>query len=266
MKNPRIVLKKYGELRLSTVAGAWVFYFLTALMPILFLLITAFAVFGVNLKTAMITSVPQEFKQAAITVVEAAENATGGFTAFFIITVFLSGSALLNQMRKDGEYIYGVKSSGGGIIKRVSAVAALGVLFVVFLGAAFLLSFEKLLFSEVLGVTGSAWIKVGVSGAVIVACFFINVLLNKFVSPVKLPFSAAAAGSAASVAIIAAGTIGFIIYLRLFNPYDPFYGSLAAALVFLFWTYILMFGLSLGVAASKRAYFSAKKNKLKTAA
>lgn len=263
MKDPRIALKKYGELRLSTVAGAWVFYFLAALMPLLFLLITAFAVFGVNLKTEIASNVPNEFKDAAVAVIEAAENATGGFTAFFIITVFLSGSALLHQMKKDGEYIYGVKSAVGGLIKRVSAVVALGVLFAAFIGTAFLLSFEKLLFSEVFTLKSYAFIKAGVFGAAIIACFFLNVLLNVFVSPVKISFSSAAAGSAVSMGIIVAGTIGFIVYLRLFDPYNPFYGSLAAAIVFLFWTYILMYGLSFGVAVSKRAHYYSQRNNVK---
>lgn len=261
MKNSRIDLKKYGELRLSTVAGAWVFYFLVALLPLIFLLITAFAVFGVNIKAELTANVPVEFKDAVVAVIEAAENATSGFTVFFIVTVFISGSALFYQMRKDSAYIYGVKTTGGGILKRISAVIALGVLFAAFIGAAFLFSFEKLLFSEIFSGGNSVVLKIGVFGAVIVACFFLNVMLNAFVSPVKIPFSAAAAGSAASISMIVAGTIGFIVYLRLFNPYNPFYGSLAAALVFLFWTYILMFGLSCGVAVSKRAYYKTGKTR-----
>ena len=36
------------QTRITTVSAAWVFYFLTALLPMAFLLITAFAVFGVN--------------------------------------------------------------------------------------------------------------------------------------------------------------------------------------------------------------------------
>jgi uncharacterized BrkB/YihY/UPF0761 family membrane protein len=43
------VIKVFSDNRLSTVAGAWVFYFLTAVIPLVFLLITAFGVFGVEL-------------------------------------------------------------------------------------------------------------------------------------------------------------------------------------------------------------------------
>lgn len=264
MKNPRIALKKYGELRLSTVAGAWVFYFLSALLPIIFLLVTAFAVFGVSVKTELIASVPQEFKESVRYITEAAENATGGVTVFFILTVFLSGSALFHQMKKDSEYIYGVKTLKGGFIKRLSAILALGVLFAAFIGAAFVFSFEKLLFSEFMPNGRAVALRVSMFGALIILCFFINVLLNKFVSPVKISFSAAATGSAVSIGIIVAGTIGFIAYLRLFNPYNAFYGSLAAAIVFLFWTYILMYGLSFGVVISKRAYFSSKRLAVKS--
>ena len=261
MKSPVFVLKRYGELRISTVAGAWVFYFLTALLPLLFLLFTAFAVFGVNLTDELVENLPAEFREAGRAVFETAENASQGVTVFFIVTVFLSGSALLNQMRKDSEYIYGVKSPVGGFMKRIWAVAALGVLFAAFMGAAFLFAVEKFLFSSFLTDGKTVWLRVGVFSAIIVVCFFLNVMLNAFVSPVKISFAQACAGSIVSLGIIVVGTIGFIVYLRLFNPYNPVYGSLATAVVFLFWAYILMFGLVFGVVVSKRAYYGTVKRK-----
>lgn len=248
-------LNKMRELRISTVAGAWVFYFLSALLPLLFLFVTAFAVFGVNVTHEIAGSLPAEFREAAYTLLETAENASQGVTLFFTATVFLSCSALLNQMRKDGEYIYGEKSAKSGFAREIGAVLAIGTLFAVFLGAALLFAFHRLLFSTVFSGARSAWVKTGAFTAIITACFFVNALLNKFISPVKLSFGQACSGSAVSVAVIVAGTIGFTLYLRLFNPYGSFYGSLTAVVVFLFWTYILMLGLVLGVITAKRAYF-----------
>ena len=252
-------LKRIGELRISTVAGAWVFYFLAALIPLLFLLITAFAVFGVDITADITYSLPAEFKDAGEAIINAAENASRGVTVFFIITVFVSGSALLSQMKKDGEYIYGVKSTSGGLLKRVWAIVALGVLFTVFMCIALFFSFEKYIYATVFGGIHKIWITVTVFAVVVVACFFVNAMLNAFVSPVKLSFLQAAVGGAVSLSVIILGTIGFILYLRLFNPYNLFYGSLATVMVFLIWTYILMLGLVIGVATSKRAYFKAKK-------
>ncbi|MBQ9485879.1 MAG: YihY/virulence factor BrkB family protein [Clostridia bacterium] len=258
MKSPIFALKRYGELRVSTVAGAWVFYFLTALLPLLFLLITAFAVFGVNLTAELVESLPKEFKQAGAEIIDAAENASRGVTAFFVISVFLSGSALLNQMRKDAEYIYGIKANGG-FMQRVWAVIALGVLFATFLGAAFLIAFERTVLSVFPIAIRSVWVKTGVFATIITAGFFLNVMLNAFVSPVKISFADACVGGVVALSVTVTGTIGFIAYLRLFNPYNPFYGGLTTAIVFLFWTYILMLGQTFGVVASKRSYFKRKK-------
>lgn len=250
-----------GRINVSTVAGAWVFYFLAAVMPILFLLVTAFGVFGVDLQGDIINSLPKEFKGAVAAAFAAAENATKGVTLFFIITVFISGSQFLSQMKKDGEYIYGVSSDKGGLIKRIWAVAAIGVMFAVFLAIALFFSFERYLSRKIFGESGTVLITVAAFTAVITVCFFLNAMLNAFASPVKVAFSHAALGSVVSLGVIVLGTIAFIIYLRLFDPYDPFYGSLTTAIVALFWTYIIMLGLVLGVVTTKSAYFRATDGK-----
>ena len=42
-------VKPFKDKRLTTVAGSWVFYFLLAVVPLTFLLVTAFGVFGVDI-------------------------------------------------------------------------------------------------------------------------------------------------------------------------------------------------------------------------
>ena len=118
------------------------YYFLTALLPLAFLLITAFGVFKVDLTAELIRKLPEEFRQAVEVIVNTAKNASGGITVFFIITVFFSGSALLNQMIKDGEHFYGlIAKRRGGILRRLLSIGALGVLFCAFLAAALLITF-----------------------------------------------------------------------------------------------------------------------------
>ena len=139
MKYTEIVRQK----RITTVAGAWTFYFLTSLLPIVFLLITAFGVFGVEISADFISRLPEEFRLAGETILETAKNASRGITVFFILTVLFSGSALLSQMSKDGEFLYGVRlNKARGIMRRLWAMLALAALFVIFLAAAFLLSFR----------------------------------------------------------------------------------------------------------------------------
>ena len=72
-------------------------------------------------------------------------------------------------------------------------------------------------------------------------------MLNRFISPVKLKFKEVAIGGLCSLSAIVMGTIGFALYLRFFNSYNAFYGSLAGIIVFLLWVYIIMIGLVAGV-------------------
>lgn len=243
------------EKRVSTVAAAWVFYFLTALLPTVFLLITAFAVFGVDLKEKVIGYLPEEFRTAGETIFSVAKNASDGATVFFVATVLFSGSALLNQMSKDGEFLYG--STGGiraknGIVRRIWAVFALCVLFAVFMVSAFAVAFKDMILPQVSG-SGNIWILALAFSFVVATGYFIIILLNKFIAPIKIPFSALAAGSFVALLAIVAGTIGFTVYLRFFKNYNAFYGSLAAIIVFLLWVYIAMTGLSFGAFVCKRA-------------
>ena len=67
-------------------------------------------------------------------------------------------------------------------------------------------------------------------------------------------------GSLVSLFIMVFGTIGFIVYVRFFGTYNAFYGSLAAIVVFLIWTYILMLGICVGPIYISKSLKSAKKD------
>lgn len=251
MKYTEIVRQK----RITTVAGAWTFYFLTSLLPIVFLLITAFGVFGVDISADVVGRLPEEFRLAGETILETAKNASRGITVFFILTVLFSGSALLSQMSKDGEFLYGVRlNKARGVMRRLWAMLALAALFVIFLAAAFLLSFRMPLAELFSKGRKNIFFTALIFLFAILLCYVIIVLLNKFISPVKQKFSSLALGGFVSLAADVAGTIGFIFYLKYFGSYNVFYGSLAAVIVFILWAYILMIGLVLGACVNVLVY------------
>ena len=244
------------EKRVTTVAAAWVFYFLTTLLPVAFLLIAAFAVFGVDFADKVVGYLPEEFRTAGETILGVAKNASGGATVFFVATVLFSGSALLNQMSKDGEFLYekSCLRTKNGIVRRLWAIFALCVLFFVFLGTAFAVAFKDMIFPVSYPEGQNFLILPLVFSVIVAAAFVIIMLLNKFIAPVKLGFSALAFGSFAALFAIVAGTIGFTVYLRFFNSYNAFYGSLAAVIVFILWAYIAMTGLYFGAFICMRSY------------
>lgn len=266
IKNRSRIAKTFSEKRVTTVAGAWVFYFLTALLPIAFLMIIAFGVFGVDLHASLIAMLPEEFQSVGEAIVSTAEKATGGVTVFFAVAVVFSGSALLNQMLKDGEFLYGADSpKRSGLIKRLLSLAAVSALFVVFLGAALIAAFYGAIFNA-LKITSGIFPAAAMIATTVIAGLFIILLLNKFVCPVKAKTSSLFAGSFVSLAVVVAGTIGFTLYLRFFKPFNAFYGSLAGVIVFLIWAYILMLGLVIGVSVNACAYERGKKAKRRAAA
>lgn len=245
------------QTRITTVSAAWVFYFLTALLPMAFLLITAFAVFGVNLADKAVGYLPEEFRPAGEAILSAAENASHGMTVFFVLTVLFSGSTLLARMSKDGEFLYEKQSEKRNpFLRRLWAVFALCVLFAVFLGAAVLFAFKDMIFPVRADGNDGIFITALVFLFIISVCYVIIILLNKFIAPVKLSAPAVMFGSFVSLFVTVAGTIGFTLYLRFFNSYNAFYGSLAAVIVFLLWAYIIMTGLFFGSFVCMRVQYS----------
>ena len=253
----RNFLHELSEKRLTTVAGAWVFYFLTSVIPLVFLVITAFGVFGVDITLDLVSRLPTEFRSAGEARVSTAQIASKGATLLFILTAIFSCTGLLNQMSKDGDHLYGAKSKvKRGVMRRIFAVLSLSSFFAVFLLAAVLVAFgnEFLNISPIFFATENLATTIFTFLGIIAASYVIIILLNRFISPVKLKFSQIAVGGFCSLVIVVLGTIGFALYLRFFNSYNAFYGSLAGIVVFLLWAYILMIGLVVGVIVNVKIY------------
>ena len=250
------LIDDFRSVRLTTVAGAWVYYFLTSLIPLVFLLVSAFSVFGVSLTRDFVSRLPIEFREAGFAIASTAENASNGATVFFFITAIFSCTTLLNQMSKDGDYIYGARSKHKrGLMRRLWAVFALGLLFLLFLGIALLFAFSSLIKNNLASfVERNLFLTTFVFLFTIMFSYAIIILLNKFISPIKLKLKHLTFGSFISLAIMVLGTIGFTLYLRFFASYNAFYGSLAGVIIFLFWAYILMIGLVSGVVINNHVF------------
>ncbi len=249
--------------RITTVAGAWVYYFLTALVPLVFLVVTAFSVFGVSLTSDFVSRLPIEFRSAGQKIIETAENSSKGATIFFFIAVVFSCTNLLNQMSKDGDFIYEIQSkTKRGIFRRLWAIVALAMLFILFLGAAFVFAFgNRALLNVYMG--GALQESLIILSFLFVIClgYVIIMILNMFISPIKQSFFGLALGSFISLSIVVLGTIGFTIYLKFFASYNAFYGSLAGVIIFLVWVYICMFGLVMGVVINTKIFNKNSKKK-----
>lgn len=242
--------------RVTTVAGAWVFYFLLAVIPLAFLLFTAFNIFKVDADFTFVKAFPEEFSTALNVVEQASKNVSKGVTVFFGITVIVSISSLLNQMSKDGAFIYGVeRRRKKGISPRLLAVFALLVLFVMFIIVALIISFRNKLFNGLNSTKSSKMVVVFSAFIILVSVSYVFLMfLNKFISPVKLTFKEIATGSIISLMVMFLGTIVFIVYVKFFSTYNAFYGVLSGVIVMLLWSYILMLGIVMGVLVSMKMH------------
>jgi membrane protein len=229
-KKITLVIEYLSEKRFTTVAGAWVYFFLSSVIPLAFLIVTAFGVFGVSLSEDLVSRLPEEFRSAGEVIISTAERASKSATLLFVVTVVFSCTTLLNQMSKDGDYLYGQTSKKKrGIFRRLWALGALAVLFVMFLGAAFIFAFGNFMIGGKTPKTFLGIIAMLLAFFIIIAFgYLILLLLNRFICPIKINFLDAGVGSLVSLFIMVLGTLLFTIYLKFFNGYNAFYGSLAA--------------------------------------
>lgn len=236
------------EKRVTTVAGAWVYFFLSSLIPMLFLFVTAFGVFGVEITTDLVSRLPEGLREGGEMLVDTAKSIQEGVTVLFVFTAVFSASALLNQMRIDGNSIYGVcDKKRRGILNRVWAVFALLVLFCIFLLTAFIVAFGERIFLLIPMGRGRKIIATIFAGLVITGVsYLVIVLLNKYICPAKTPIFSILSGSLLSLAIVFTGTFLMGVYLNAVGLTNAFYGSLAGIVVFLLWVYIMMTGLVVG--------------------
>lgn len=240
-------IKFLNEKRIFSLTASWVFYFVLSIIPLAFLLITAFSLFGVDLSLELAGRLPEEFREAVEVIVGTAANVSNSVTFLFIITVILSCSSLLNQMSKDGDYIYGkTHKRRRGIFRRAWVFIMLCGLFLLFTAFALLFSFREIVLMK-LGANLKNIVTIISFVVIMLFGYSVILLLNKFISPIKLKAGAWAFSSFISLAIVVLGTIGLILYIRFFSNYNAFYGSLAGVLAFFMWAYVLMFGIIFGV-------------------
>lgn len=248
------------EKRISVIAGAWVFYFLCAFLPLVFLFITAFSVFKVDIYSELIYKLPQEVQGFLGLVVDTAQNASKGITVLFAFSVIFSSSTFLNQLIKEGEYIYSVKPKRHSkIINRLVSFLGIVVLFVFFIVSAFFIAFEnKIKTTKFIDSFASFFLTFLIIFIAIILIYGIILLLGKLISPVKVPITFLLLGSLVSLCIALLGTVAFSLYLKFFSKINAFYGSLLGVIIFLFWVYVIMLGLLFGFIVSMYLF---KKNR-----
>ncbi len=249
----RNFFREFSACHATTIAGAWVFFLLLAVVPIFFLLVTAFGVFGVDVSIELASRIPEEFRGLVLEIIDVASQASRGATVLFVLTVFWSGSSLFSHMLKDGELLYGAKRGKSGVVRKLLSFLLLFLLLTVFFLSAFLLFLNRFIVRYFV-LTGfwAVLVKVALYVVAFSVIYVIVFLLQTFISPVRVTFANRATGAAVSLGITLVGTLAFLVYIRYFHSYNVLYGSLAALIVFLLWSYIITLSLVTGAIVVKR--------------
>lgn len=232
----------YGK-KYTTLAGALTYFFWMSLLPFCFLLTALFGASVQRVEWLLKAEIFQGVRDFLYYVFEHARNSSGGINLFLGITAFWSASNFFYQLRHCGEMVYGVTRTPSGWKNRLYAMAAtLATMIFVALLSSLAIALEvgmKALLSEFYSKLLSY---------LLLFLFFwaLCILLNKYLTPVRLPLKSMAQGSFLTAALWIGVLFSFIVYLKFANQ-EKLYGKLAAVIVFLLLSYAMAICLVAGI-------------------
>ena len=239
-------IKYFSDKRFSTLAGTLVYFLLMSVTPFLFWL--ALIVGEIDLRVFT----DNEIFSAVTPVLEylqtSAKGATGGAGVILLVTSLWSSTNFFYHLRRSGEIIYDNRLKKSGLSLRFSSLLAV-------FAAIILIAFAAAVPFLGLGVLTSImpdWLAQSISIVFLtMSAFFIALLLNVFACPYNLGFENTLPGVFLTVALWLIFAVGFTVYLRFADP-QRLYGAIAAVIVFLLWSYLMVNSLVIGIIYNRK--------------
>lgn len=234
-------IKYFSDKRFSTLAGTLVYFLLMSVTPFLFWL--ALLVGDVDFGNI----ISHEFFAGVAPVLEylqtSAAGAAGSAGVILVLTSLWSSTNFFYHLRRSGEIIYESRINRGGFSLRFSSLLAvfLTIILVAIAAAVPFLSYN------VLQIIMPDFVAQCISLVfVTMLAFFVAYFLNVFACPYKLGFENTMPGVMLTVILWLLCAVGFSVYLVFANP-QKLYGAIAAVIVFLFWCYLMVNSLVIGI-------------------
>lgn len=256
MRKLRQWFNYFSDKRFSTIAGTLVYFMLMSFTPFLFWLTLVFGRIDLD------NLISHELFAAVLPVIsylqDAAESATAGAGLLLLLTSLWSSTNFFYHLRRSGEIIYDAAQKKNGLTLRLSSLVIVFATFALVAAAAALpvFSYNVLnlimpeLLSEAVSLTFITMIAV-----------FVAYILNVFACPYRMNFEIAIAGSLLTVALWLVCAAGFTIYLKFANL-QKLYGAIAAVIVFLLWSYLMVNSLVIGMIYNGRMLVERRIKKL----
>ena len=235
---------KVSAKRYSTLAGTLVFFLLLSIIPFIYITTLLFNMFNVSFDWILQLDMLSDYQKVIGIFLDLAKSATSGTSIFFIISAIYSSTTFFYHMRRSGEIIYNYERKKGGVLIRFSA--AVFVIIIMFIGVifggifvAFQVTYEHIL--------PSIFYRILVYIGVLGLAYFIIMLLNLYICPYKNKLKNTVNGSLFTLIFWTAAFILFTLYINYLSNFEKLYGAFAFIIIFIFWLYILMQGLIIGV-------------------
>jgi membrane protein len=252
------VYHEIDEDEVFTRSAALSFYFVTALVPMLFFMVAVLGFFAQsqNLQADMFGYAqrvlpPDAFTLLQKTLKEIASNATGLKLALGLVLALWSGSGGISSIMDALNRCYHVKDSRPywkqkliSIVLTVALAALTVVALVIILYGGDIAEFVGA-HTGLSDVTVLAW-KV-VQWPLAFFCLVVSFALLYFWGPdAEQEWTWITPGSLFGVLLWIGASLGFRVYLHYFNSYSKTYGSLGAVIILLYWLFITGLAILIG--------------------
>ena len=230
--------KKY-----TTLAGTMAFFLVMSVVPFLFWLTLLFGKLNIDFEQLLDFSIFDQVRDVILYFQESAQSATAGASVVLLATTLYSSTNLFFHMRRSGEIIYEYKRRKGSLVLRLSALALLFVVMLLFLSGVGLFLVGNLLIERLFP---SFVAKISVYLLIGVVAFAFLLLMNLYICPYRLHARDAVWGSLLSLLLGGAASFGFSVYTH-FSSAEKLYGAAVFFILFLLWLYVLMTCFIVGV-------------------
>ena len=256
---PKRTLKEFKDDNLTDWAAALTYYGVLSIFPALLALVSILGLLGTSTIRPLIDNLgaiaPGAARDVLSGILEQLEHNRGGAGIALIIGIALalwSASGYIAAFMRASNIVYDI-GEGRPVWKTLPTRLAITVVVVVLLAAiAVGVVFTGGLAErtgEVLGLGDTAVTVWNIAKwPVMIVLFMLIVALLYWASPnVKRPFRWVSPGSVMAVVIWIVASALFALYVANFGSYNRTYGSVAAIIIFLIWTWISNIAILLGL-------------------
>jgi membrane protein len=238
---------RFSKDNTSGMAAQLAYYFLLAIFPLLIFLLTLVPLFQIDQEA--IVGVIRDYIPSDIAgtlegiITDVMESSSGGLLSFGIIATLWSASNGMTALMNAFNVAYDVEDSRNFLVSK-----GLSLIFTVILTVSVLLTFVLVVFGGQIGTLLFDTIGLGeefetlwslIRNILPLILVFIVFLVMYLTAPnIKLNIKSVLPGAVFTTIMFLVASWGFSFYVSNFGNYSATYGSLAGAIILVFWLYI----------------------------